>query len=60
MEVALYKLNTKRRLDSLKDTEISEKNQKLILNFVNYCFSEGIGSQLIQNKYISNISPIIL
>ena len=52
MEVALYKLNTEKRLDSLKDTQISEKNQKLLLNFVNYCFSEGIGSQLIQNKYI--------
>ncbi len=54
MEVALYKLNTKRRLDSLKDTGISETNQKLILSFVNYCFSEGIGEHRAL-KYLSTL-----
>lgn len=43
MEVAFYKLNTK-TLDSLKDTEISETNQKLILNFVNCFFLKGSAS----------------
>jgi hypothetical protein len=43
MEVALYILNIKKRLASLVDAGISETNQKLILNFVNYCFSDGIG-----------------
>lgn len=57
MEVALYKLNTEKRLDSLKDTEISEKNQKLILNFVNYCFSEGIGEHRAL-KYLSTLKII--
>jgi hypothetical protein len=41
MEVAFYKLNTKKRVDSLKNSGISVMNQKLIFNFVNYCFSEG-------------------
>lgn len=43
MEVAIYNLNTKKRLESFKTTEISKTNRKLILYFVNYCFSEGIG-----------------
>jgi hypothetical protein len=54
MKVGLYKLNTKKRLDSLKDSEISETNQKLILNFVNYCFSEGIGEYRAL-KYLSTL-----
>jgi integrase/recombinase XerD len=57
MEVVLYKLNTKKRLDSLRDEQISETNQKLILNFVNYCFSEGIGEHRAL-KYLSTLKII--
>jgi len=57
MEVALYKLNTKKRIDSLKDSEISETNKKLILNFVNYCFSEGIGEHRAL-KYLSTLKIV--
>jgi hypothetical protein len=41
LAVSIYKLNNKKLMDSLKDAGISVM-QKLILNFANYCFSEGI------------------
>lgn len=41
----------------MKDTEISETNQKLILNFVNYCFSEGIGEHRA-HKYLSTLKIV--
>ena len=63
MEVKFYKLNTKKRVDSLKNSGISVMNQKLILNFVNYYFSEGIGEQRAL-KYLSHLrllqSPFLL
>ncbi len=57
MEVVFYKLNTQRQLDSLKCSDISETNQRLILNFVNYCFSEGI-SESRALKYSSTLKII--
>jgi len=57
MEVKFYKLNTKKRVDSLKNSGISVMNQKLILNFVNYYFSEGIGEQRAL-KYLSTLEII--
>jgi hypothetical protein len=52
-----YKLNTQRQLDSLKCSDISETNQRLILNFVNYCFSESI-SESCALKYSSTLKII--
>lgn len=57
MEVVFYKLNTQRQLNSLKCSDISEMNQRLILNFVNYCFSEGIGENRAL-KYLSVLKII--
>jgi len=66
VEVVLYKLNTKRHLDSLKSSDLSANykeyslsatNRKLILNFVNYCFSEGIGEHRAL-KYLSTLKII--
>jgi integrase/recombinase XerD len=57
VEVVLYKLNTKRQFDSLKSSGISEANRKQILNFVNYCFSEGIGEHRAF-KYLSTLKIV--
>ena len=57
MEVGIYKLDVKKRLNSLKGAEISKANQKLILYFVNYCFSEGIGEHRVL-KYLSTLKII--
>jgi ATP-dependent helicase Lhr and Lhr-like helicase len=47
MTVTLYKLNTKKRLDSLKYADLSNANKKLILSFANYCFSEGLSEHRV-------------
>jgi site-specific recombinase XerD len=47
MEVTIYNPNTKKRLDSLKFADISNANKKLILSFVNYCFSEGLSEHRV-------------
>ena len=47
MEVTIYKLNTKKRLDSIKFADISNVNKKLILSFANYCFSEGLSEHRV-------------
>jgi hypothetical protein len=57
MEVAIYKLNIKKRLDFFKLADISKANRKLILNFINYCFSEGIGEHR-GIKYLSTLKII--
>lgn len=57
MEVSFYKLNVKKRLDFLTNSKVSKPNQKLILNFINYCFSEGIGDQRAL-KYLSTLKII--
>jgi site-specific recombinase XerD len=44
-------------LDYLKNEKISKANQKLILNFFNYCFSEDIGEQK-GLKYLSTLKII--
>jgi hypothetical protein len=44
----LYKLNIKRQINFLKNLDLSATNRKLILNFINYCFSEGIGESCPQ------------
>ena len=59
MEVVFYKLNTQRQLDSLKCSDISEMNQRLILNFVDYCFSEGLSEHRVL-KYISTLKSIAI
>ncbi|MDQ1255195.1 MAG: integrase/recombinase XerD [Euryarchaeota archaeon] len=57
MEVTIYKLNLKKRLDFLKNAGISKPNQRLIVSFINYCFSEGIGEQR-GLKYLSTLKII--
>ncbi|MHB8100924.1 MAG: tyrosine-type recombinase/integrase [Methanosarcina sp.] len=57
MEVSIYKLNTKKRLDSFKLADISTPNKKLILSFVNYCFSEGLGEHRVL-KYLFMLKKI--
>jgi len=41
----------------LKDEQISDTNQKLVLNFVNHCFSEGIGEYRTP-KYLSTLKIV--
>ncbi len=58
----IYKPNTKEHLDSLKFVNISKANNKLILSFVNYCFSEGLDEHRVL-KYaftLKNIAKYIL
>jgi site-specific recombinase XerD len=57
MEVSIYKLDFKKRLNFLKNAGISKPNQKLIVSFINYCFSEGIGEQR-GLKYLSTLKII--
>jgi len=57
VEVVFYKLNTQRQLDSLICSDLSSTNRKLILNFLNYCFSEGIGENRTL-KYLSTLKIV--
>jgi integrase len=52
-----YNLNLSKRLVSLKNSNISEVNKQLILDFVENCFVEGLGQQRIL-KYISTLKVI--
>jgi len=54
-----YNLNLNKRLESLKNANISEVNKQLILNFVENCFVEGLGQQCIL-KYISTLKMIAI
>jgi hypothetical protein len=55
MDKDFYNLNLDIRLVSLKKSNISEANKKLILDFVENCFVEGLGQQRIL-KYISTLN----
>jgi integrase/recombinase XerD len=57
MEVSIYRLDTKKRLDSFKLADISTANKKLILSFVNYCFSEGLSEHRVL-KYLFTLKKI--
>lgn len=57
MKVDIYKLNISSRLESVEHFSTSERNKELILNFVDYCFSEGLGEHRIV-KYITTLKYI--
>jgi hypothetical protein len=57
MTVDIYKLNISSRLESVEYFLTSDRNKELILNFVDYCFSEGLGEHRIL-KYITTLKYI--
>jgi site-specific recombinase XerD len=57
MTVDIYKLNISSRLESVEHFLTSDRNKELILNFVDYCFSEGLGEHRIL-KYITTLKYI--
>jgi integrase/recombinase XerD len=57
MKVDIYKLNISKRLKSVEYFSTSERNKELILNFVDYCFSVGLGEHRIV-KYITTLKYI--
>jgi integrase/recombinase XerD len=57
MDKDFYNLDLNKRLISLKNSNISKVNKKLILDFVENCFVEGLGQQRIL-KYISTLKMI--
>ncbi len=48
--VGIYKLNVSARLESVENFAISERNKELIVDFIDYCFSEGLGEHRIQRE----------
>ena len=44
-------------MGSVEDFAISERNKKLILDFIDYCYSEGLGEHRIL-KYITTLKYI--
>jgi len=56
--VGIYKLNVSARLESIEDFSISKRNKELIVDFVDYCFSEGLGERIL--KYITTLKHIAL
>ncbi|WP_292387987.1 tyrosine-type recombinase/integrase, partial [Methanosarcina sp. UBA5] len=59
MEVGIYNFSLQKRLESLNAAAISDTNKKLILDFVDYCFTEGLSQHRIL-KYISALKMIAL
>ena len=59
MDNDFYNLNLNKRLQCLKNSDISEVNKQLILDFVDNCFVEGLGQQRIL-KYISILKMIAI
>jgi len=59
MIVGIYKLNVSARIESVENLSISEKNKELIVDFIDYCFSEGLGEHRIV-KYITTLKYISL
>jgi site-specific recombinase XerD len=57
MTVGIYKLNVSSRLEYVGYFLITERNKELILNFIDYCFSEGLGKHRIL-KYITTLKYI--
>lgn len=59
-EIGLYhNLSVEKRIESLKDAQISDMNKKLIFDFVDCCFSEGLGKHRVF-KYISILKSIAI
>ncbi len=60
MGIGIYgNIDVQKRLKSLKNAPISEVNKKLIFDFVDYCFSEGLSKHRVI-KYISILKSIAL
>ena len=59
MDVGIYNYSLQKRLESSKAASISDVNKKLILNFVDHCFTERLGQHRIL-KYISVLKIIAL
>ncbi len=60
MGIGLYNnMNVQKRIESLKDAPISDVNKKLIFDFIDYCFSEGLSQHRIL-KYISILKCIAI
>jgi len=60
MELGLYNnLCVKKSIESLKDAPISDVNKKLIFDFIDYCFSEGLSKHRVL-KYISILKNIAI
>ncbi len=47
MEVGIYNFSLQKRLESLNAAAISDTNKKLILDFVDCCFTEGLSQHRI-------------
>jgi site-specific recombinase XerD len=60
MGIGLYdNMSVQKSLDSLKGAPVSDTNKKLIFDFVDYCFSEGLSKHRVR-KYISILKNIAL
>lgn len=60
MGIGLYNnLSLQKRIESLKDAPISDINKKFILDFVDFCFSEGLSKHRVI-KYISILKSIAI
>ncbi len=57
MMEGIYKLNVSARLESVEDFAVSERNKELILDFIDYCFSDNLGEHRIL-KYITTLKYI--
>ncbi|ETA68863.1 site-specific recombinase XerD [Methanolobus tindarius DSM 2278] len=59
MEMGIYRLNLARRIEKLKQSDISDTNKSLIQSFVHFCVVTGIGEHRIL-KYISTLKCIAI
>lgn len=57
MDIHNYKRRLETTLKQVENSEISKKNQNNILEFHNFCFSEGIGMAKIQ-RYIYDLKKL--
>jgi integrase/recombinase XerD len=57
LKAGIYKINVSTRLESIENFAISERNKELILDFIDCCFSEGLGEHRIL-KYITTLKNI--
>jgi integrase/recombinase XerD len=57
LQLGIYKLNVSALLEFVENFEISDRNKELILEFVDYCFSKGLGEHRII-KYITTLKYI--
>jgi integrase len=59
VDVGIYNFSLQKRLESLQAAPVSDTNKKLILDFVDQCFTERLGQHRIL-KYISILKIIAL